>query len=82
MELQELFYTKDGASAEGQADYFATSKCLKRYYSVIALEENFGLGTSTIPEKVLLDCNGVYKNLNDLRVCVRSQMALWILLNF
>jgi hypothetical protein len=63
------------ASAEGQADYFATSKCLKRYYTELALEENFSISNHSIPEKVILDCNSVYKNLSDLQVCVRSQLA-------
>lgn len=60
-------------SAEGQADYFATSKCLKKYYAELAREE-FEL-THGVPEKVILDCNSVYKNLGDLKICVRSQMA-------
>jgi len=63
-------------SAEGQADYFATSKCLKRYYAELGLgEEDLSLNNSSIPQKVLVDCNSVYKNLSDLKVCVRSQMA-------
>jgi hypothetical protein len=60
-------------SAEGQADYFATSKCLKKYYAQLSVE-GFAIDNS-IPEKVLMDCNGVYKNLADLKICVRSQMA-------
>ena len=61
-------------SAEGQADYFATSKCLKKYFAQLSVEEHFAIDQS-IPEKVILDCNSVYKSLADLKICVRSQMA-------
>lgn len=60
-------------SAEGQADYFATSKCLKKYYAQLSVE-SFSL-QNDIPDKVLLDCNHVYTNLADLKICVRSQVA-------
>lgn len=62
-------------SAEGQADYFATSKCLKRYYAELEFVESYDINTATIPDKVLWDCNSVYKKLSDLKICVRSQMA-------
>jgi hypothetical protein len=61
-------------SAEGEADYFATSKCLKKYYAQLSVDESFAIDSS-IPEKVILDCNTVYKNLADLKICVRSQKA-------
>jgi len=60
-------------SAEGQADYWASSKCLKKYYQEIFSEE-FVIDQS-IPEKVILDCNSVYKNPASLKVCVRTMMA-------
>ncbi len=60
-------------AAEGQADYFATSKCLKKYYRELSIE-GFALDTNA-SEAIILDCNGVYKNLADLKVCVRTQMA-------
>ena len=62
-------------SAEGQADYFATSKCLKRYYAELELEDSYEINTVSVPDKVLWDCNVVYKKLSDLKICVRSQMA-------
>lgn len=62
-------------SAEGQADYFATSKCLKKYYAQLSLEEESFALDSSIPQKVIMDCNSVYKNVADLKICIRSQMA-------
>ena len=62
-------------SAEGQADYFATSKCLKRYYAELEFEDNYEIHHASIPKKVVTDCNAVYKKLSDMKICVRSQMA-------
>ncbi len=60
-------------AAEGQADYWATSKCLKSYYQEF-FQEEFTLD-QTVPEKVIFDCNAIYKNTASLKVCVRSMMA-------
>jgi hypothetical protein len=60
-------------SAEGQADYFAASKCMKRYYSDL-MHEEVDINTN-IPEKIIADCNRVYKNLSDLKICVRTMIA-------
>lgn len=60
-------------SAEGQADYWATSKCLKNYYNELRNEEvvlNDG-----IPDKVIKDCSAVYKNVSELKICLRSMLA-------
>ncbi len=60
-------------SAEGQADYWATSKCLKNYYQEIFGEEF--IIDQTVPEKVVLDCNSIYKTPSTLKICLRSMMA-------
>ena len=60
-------------SAEGQADYWATSKCLKKYYDELKNEAISVV--SFIPEKVLRDCARVYKNDVDLKICVRTMLA-------
>lgn len=60
-------------SAEGQADYFAASKCMKRYYTDL-MHEEVDIN-SNIPEKIIADCNRVYKNFNDLKICVRTMIA-------
>ncbi len=62
-------------SAEGQADYFATSKCLKRYYAELELYESYEIDSTNIPKKVLSDCSDVYKKFSDFKICVRSQIA-------
>jgi len=59
-------------SAEGQADYWATSKCLKRYYEELANEE---VSLDNVPEKLVTDCNHIYKNLKEVKICIRSQIA-------
>ena len=62
-------------AAEGQADYFATSKCLKRYYADLESEEAYVINKYSVPNKILEDCRGIYKNQEDFKICVRSQMA-------
>jgi len=37
---------------------------------------------SNIPEKVMSDCNLVYKNFSDLKVCVKTQLASLDFANF
>lgn len=67
-------------SAEGQADYWATSKCLKRYYQELRHEEV--VLDDKIPEKVLSDCRSVYKSLSEIKICLRSQLAAVDFSNF
>lgn len=60
-------------SAEGQADYWATSKCLKKYYKELALDS-----VTIVPpisEKITHDCTSVYKTLEEQKICIRSAMA-------
>lgn len=60
-------------SAEGQADYWATSKCMKKYYQEIFHEEV--LLDQSIPKKIITDCTAIYKTSPSLKVCIRSMMA-------
>lgn len=67
-------------SAEGQADYWASSKCLKNYYNQLA-NEVVEIG-SDVPEKVMRDCSSVYKKYSELKICVKSMMATISFSNF
>lgn len=67
-------------SAEGQSDYFATAKCLKKYYLELKNEEVDI--TSNIPEKIIQDCNSSYPNFVDMKICVRSMLASLDFANF
>ncbi len=60
-------------SAEGQADYFATSKCLKKYYLEYGFEE-VPLDRS-IPEKIIKDCQVKSTNQKDERICIKVALA-------
>ena len=61
------------ASNEGQADYFATLKCLRK---VFALEDNdAALKKMLVPIRVTVSCSRQFKNKLDRQICVRSAMA-------
>ncbi len=60
-------------SAEGQADYWASSKCMKKYYEVLKHEEV--AIDRNVPDKVLKDCNYIYKNLPEFKICVRTLLS-------
>lgn len=60
-------------SAEGQADYWASSKCLKNYYNELK-NEDVTLD-SNVPEKIVNQCTISYKNYVDKIICVRTMMA-------
>ncbi len=67
-------------SAEGQADYWATSKCLKRYFETLAAEE-ISIGFD-IPEKIISDCSSVYKSFIEVKVCIRTMLSSVAFANF
>lgn len=67
-------------SAEGQADYWASSKCLKNYYKELANEE-IKLD-STIPEKIISECSFNFKAYSEIKVCVRTLLASLDFANF
>lgn len=60
-------------SAEGQADYWASSKCMKKYYEVLKHEE-VSIDRN-VPDKVMKDCNNIYKNLFEFKICVRTLLS-------
>ena len=61
------------ASNEGQADYFATLKCLRK---VFALEDNdAALKKMLVPIRVTLSCSRQFKGKLDRQICARSAMA-------
>ncbi len=61
------------ASNEGQADYFATLKCLRK---IFALENNeAALKKILVPLKVTVSCSRQFKNKLDRQICARSAMA-------
>lgn len=58
-------------SAEGQADYWATSKCLKRYYQKYRHDGEI----LSLPEKVKTECHSQYTTTEEREVCLKSVSA-------
>lgn len=64
-------------SVEGEADYFATLKCLRNVY---ASEDNFdflenALKQTEIPETVGEKCRESFTDAQDIAICMRSALA-------
>jgi hypothetical protein len=68
---------KDGiirwAANEGQADYYATLKCLRNYFADQNNQE--ALKNVNIPRIVKLLCQYSFANSNEIAICERSAMA-------
>lgn len=62
-------------SIEGQADYFASAKCFKRYAQK---HPNVRL---KLPSAALKKCGQVYKTSNEQKLCARTMMAGLNLMN-
>ncbi len=61
------------ASNEGQADYFATLKCLRK---VFLNDDNDAVVRSmTIPEALKEKCETQHKNAEEVTICIRGGMA-------
>jgi hypothetical protein len=61
------------ATNEGQADYFATLKCLRRTFEA---EDNAAVvATLNAPKEVSDACSAAWTNDNDVNMCIRSAMA-------
>ncbi len=61
------------ASNEGQSDYFATAKCLRKY---LATQDNAAVvATMTVPEKVQTHCFKSFGPSRDHAICVRGSLA-------
>ena len=67
-------------AAEGQADYWAASKCLKNYYRELDSEE--AIISSELPAKAIQDCNSVYKDYSQLKICIKTMKANLSFSNF
>lgn len=81
--IMPTWYSTDyepGNAAEGQSDYFATSKCMKRLFEK---ENNQAvIGRLNIPEEIKNKCLEVYGNSNRALICQRSAMAALKLTKF
>lgn len=60
-------------AAEGQADYWATSKCLKKYFFELKNEDVDV--ASNVPDRIMKDCNKIYSDFPSMKICVRSILA-------
>lgn len=67
------YWSNPWASNEGQADYFATLKCLRRIWQ----NEDNGAVISgmNVPAKLAETCSKNWSNSSDYAVCVRGGMA-------
>ncbi|MBL6991322.1 MAG: hypothetical protein ISR65_16175 [Bacteriovoracaceae bacterium] len=61
------------ASAEGQSDYFGSTKCLKHFFSFDNNDEI--VATMEIDPKATELCNQAFNNSEDAAICARSGMA-------
>ncbi len=68
---QALFFT--GRTVEGQADYFATLKCLRRLFAHDD-NKNF-LSDDSVDPYILKECNSSFELNRDVAICVRSALA-------
>ena len=63
----------DWASNEGQSDYFATAKCLRKYFEK---DDNVALMESVkVPEFAVKKCTEVWSSPEEIAVCKRNAMA-------
>jgi hypothetical protein len=61
------------ASNEGQADYFGTSKCLRK---MMEKEDNTSIiANMEIPAHVTKKCNASFNNIAEISMCQRGAMA-------
>jgi len=67
-------YTADWASNEGQSDYFATLKCLRRVWSS---DDNKKIvkAIKDVPATLEKSCAKQWSNENERALCIRSGMA-------
>lgn len=70
------------ASNEGQADYYATTKCLRKYYELPSQERKtlaiYRKGLSSFTEEEIFarkSCQEVYKTAKERAACFRSALA-------
>jgi len=67
-------YMSEWASVEGEADYFATLKCLKQFF---ALDDNASiLAGKTIDPTAKAECMSQYTSQTDQNICMRISLAI------
>lgn len=65
-------YNREGNTIEGQADYFASSKC---FFELFGAFDNSYIEEYYIPETVELECRFTHINEKDQYTCMRSILA-------
>ena len=67
------YYSNSWASNEGQADYFATLKCLRRVW----INDNNAeiISQMEVPAALSAACNKQWSNADDRALCIRGGMA-------
>lgn len=68
------------ASNEGQADYYATLKCLRNYFAGSNNQEV--VSKLNVPTIVTETCQKSFANAEEIAICQRSSMAGLVLANF
>ena len=67
------WWSSSWASNEGQADYFGTSKCLRKF---MESDDNAAiLAKMDVPAHVTKMCNAKFQNISEVNVCQRGAMA-------
>lgn len=68
------------ASNEGQADYFSTLKCLRKYFA--GMDNQSVVSKLNVPALVTETCKKSFANAEEIAICQRSSMAGLNLGNF
>lgn len=68
------YWDYSSMTVEGEADYYSTLKCAKRYFAEDNLTENNWLNKKVNP-LVLKRCTEVYTNTDEQNYCIRSSYA-------
>lgn len=71
---------KRWASNEGQADYFATLKCLRKFFAGSNNQEV--ISKLNVPKILVNACRSSYANNEEVAICIRTSMAGEVLGNF
>lgn len=61
------------ATTEGQADYWATLKCLRKTWR--GENHTEALASIEVPKEVVDSCNSQFSNIEDIQICQRGAMA-------
>ncbi len=70
---KKSFWSSSWASNEGQADYFGTMKCLRKY---MEKDDNIAIvAAMDVPAYAVEKCQKYFNNAEDLAMCKRGAMA-------